>query len=67
VEPLVPELDVSLSKELDEWVGNSPVGRFTRKDGSVQLVDVTGDVKAVREFAGALITEVGFPARDSSS
>jgi hypothetical protein len=67
VEPLVLELDVPLSNELDEWVGNSLVGRFARRNGSVQLVDVTGEVKAVREFTGALITEVGFPACDGSS
>ncbi len=67
VEELALGLDLSLSKELDEWIGASLTGRFFRKDGSLQTVDASGDVKAVWHFTGALITEIGIPACDASS
>jgi hypothetical protein len=55
------------SKALLDWMTSSLNAEHTRNDGALVVADFDLKAKSRRDFFGALITEVGFPALDGSS
>jgi len=55
------------SSACTSWVSDLLGGKPTRKSGRIVSYDAALSQKSVREFANALITEVGFPALDGAS
>lgn len=50
-----------------EWIKASFDHTFARKSGELQAADFKRDVRNIREFKDALLTEIGFPALDASA
>lgn len=55
------------SPALYDWIKSSLSSTHLRKSGELQLADFKRDIRQVREFRDALITEVTFPALDGSA
>lgn len=66
-EALSLEVGLGMSPEFYKWVGAFANRDFTRKNGALILADFNYNEVARREFAEAIITEVGFPALDGAS
>ncbi len=49
------------------WVRDYLAGKSPRKSGAIVHADANREIRWTREFANALITEIGFPALDGSS
>jgi phage tail-like protein len=61
------QIGLSMEKKVYDWIAASLKAKHQRMDGSVIIVDSKGNVKAVREFYNAMITEITIPAMDASS
>ncbi len=55
------------SPGIHEWIESTLAMKYQRKSGELQAADFKRDVRQVREFKDALLTEIGFPACDASS
>jgi phage tail-like protein len=58
-----------MSKHFYEWISDTLAskGAETRRNGAIKLVDFDYNIKAVRTFTNAIISEVTFPALDAGS
>ncbi|MEP7235691.1 MAG: phage tail protein, partial [Ignavibacteriota bacterium] len=65
-QPITLEV-IPTSMEIYDWIKSSFNGNFLRKSGELQAADFKRDVRQVREFRDALLTEIGFPACDGSA
>jgi hypothetical protein len=65
--PLKLRVGVSMGKAFYDWIAAGWTGDPQRKDGAIVEADGKGAVKALREFADALISEVTIPACDGAS
>jgi phage tail-like protein len=65
--PVKLRVGVSMGKAFYDWIAAGWTGDVQRRGGSIVEADDKGAVKARREFADALISEVAFPAFDGAS
>jgi hypothetical protein len=61
-EPIRFQVGVSSSPAMYAWMKDSFDAKHSRKNGAILATDDGRKAKAIRTFAGALITEIGFPA-----
>jgi hypothetical protein len=66
-DPFTLELGFAMSQPLYDWMAAALTGAVTAKSGAVVEADAAGTVRARREFSGAVISELGFPAADGAS
>ena len=57
----------SNGKPVFDWIASSLNMNYLRKSGAITAADFNLDVRSVREFTDALLTEATFPACDASS
>jgi phage tail-like protein len=57
----------AMSKAFYDWIASSFDHKHSRKNGAIVAWDFDKKTAQIREFADALLTEVGFPALDASS
>ena len=67
IEDVSFQIGLSSSPPLNDWIQRSSANNYQRQDGALYTADFNYEIKSHREFKEALITEVGFPACDSSS
>jgi len=61
------QMGLSMGEPVRHWIESSLQMNFLRKSGELQSADFKRDIRQVREFHDALITEVAFPAADSEA
>jgi hypothetical protein len=66
-EDFAVEVGLGANKALQGWITETLGGKWSRRNGSVESADANLNVKSVREFQNAVISEIGFPALDGSS
>lgn len=55
------------SPAMREWIDNSLSMNYLRKSGELAAADFKRDIRHIREFKDALITEISFPAGDAAA
>jgi hypothetical protein len=66
-EELVLQLDLSLEKDVYQWIADTWMGESPRHDGSIIAVSSQLKAASERQFFRALISEVTVPAADGAS
>ena len=66
-EEIAVEVDLSLHSSVYTWIGQALTGHPRRVDGAIVTGDQKQSARSSREFRGALLTEVAFPAMDAAS
>lgn len=61
------QMGLSMGEPVRKWIESSLQMNYLRKSGEVQAGDFKRDVRQVREFHDALITEIGFPGADGGA
>ena len=67
VEPFAITLGLGLDRTVYAWLSEAWTGKQKPRNGAIVSADANFNAKQRREFAQALITEVGFPASDAGS
>jgi hypothetical protein len=61
------QMGLSMGQPVKDWIEASLNMNYTRKSGELQAADFKREVRDIRAFEDALLTEIGFPALDGSS
>lgn len=61
------QMGLSMGEPVRKWIESSLQMNFLRKSGELQAADFKRDIRQVREFRDALLTEIGFPACDGAA
>src|SRR5262249_40943580 len=65
--PINLQMGLGMGKPVRDWIIASLEMNYLRKSGEVQFADFKRDIRTVREFTDALVSEVTFPACDAGS
>jgi hypothetical protein len=66
-EDFTVQMGLSPAEPVRKWIESSLQMNFLRKSGELQAADFKRDIRQVREFRDALLTEIGFPALDGAA
>jgi hypothetical protein len=66
-EDITIQIGFSMTKAIYDWIAASWASSYQRKNGSIQAANYKMEIKQVREFFHALITETTIPACDASA
>lgn len=58
---------LSIGQPVKDWIDASIAMNYMRKSGEVRAADFKREVRHIREFRDALLTEIGFPACDAAA
>ena len=61
------ETGLAMGKPFQDWIKSALEMKPLRKNGELQAADFKRDIREVREFRDALLTEIGFPACDGAA
>jgi hypothetical protein len=61
------QMGIHMAKPVKDWIDASLAMNFMRKSGEVQAADFKRDVRHIRAFDDALLTEIGFPGGDANA
>jgi hypothetical protein len=60
-------MGLSMGQPVKDWIDASLAMNYMRKSGELKAADFKREVRHIREFKDALLTEIGFPACDGAA
>jgi hypothetical protein len=61
------QMGLSMGQPIKDWIDASLAMNYMRKSGELKAADFKREVRHIREFHDALLTEIGFPACDGAA